>query len=638
MPRCAGGVSAGQNSAMASGAADEVDAWGIQLRWVDAEDRSRQVASEVVSALRDLIGRQPGDLETRSPIVSRPGRELGLGDVDVLCEDGRTRRVGGALAEDFPLGYHTILGTHGERRLIVSPGKCWLPDGWRAWGWTVQLYSARSRSSWGIGDLSDLRNLREWAQSIGAGFLLVNPLHAVAPTLPQEDSPYLPATRRFRNPVYLSVDEIAAETAVDVSEIATRGRALNQGLVIDRTAVWKLKAEALWRVFSASGGHGGFDSWRREQGESLQEFVVWSALAEQHGPDWREWGSQLQDPAGDAVDRFAADNEPRIAFYAWLQWHLARQLRTACGDFTVIQDLPIGVAAGGADAWIWQDQLARGVAIGAPPDFFNTAGQEWGSPPPIPWRLRANGYQAFIEGIRATMAHAGGLRIDHVMGLFRLWWVAPGESPAEGAYVRYPSEDLLDIVALESHRAKAIVVGEDLGTVEPGVRPALFDHNVLSYRLLYFEDDPPTTWPRKAMAAVTTHDLPTVAGLWTAKDSTEQREFTTASERDVERARVALLPHLGDPEALAEATNVAEVVTMAYNVLSQAPCVLLSATLEDAMGAERRPNLPGATGRENWCLPLPSPIEDLPTSELARLIGAVLGDAVKRSATGSGDV
>jgi 4-alpha-glucanotransferase len=615
---------------MASDATDGVDDWGIQVRWTDAEDRAQLVAPEVVSALRRAIGRQPDDLEERAPIVARPGRDLGLGDVEVACEDGLARQVSGALPEDFPLGYHTIRRADGERKLIVSPGTCWLPDDWRAWGWAVQLYSARSSRSWGIGDLGDLRVLREWGQSIGAGFLLINPLHAVAPTFPQEDSPYLPATRRFRNPVYLSVDEVAAEASVDVSDLSRRGRALNEAPVIDRSAVWKLKSEALWRVFSAPTGRPGFEDWRRRQGDSLQEFAVWSALAERHGPDWREWGPQLQDPSGAAVREFAAENEARVAFFAWMQWHLERQLRTASGNFTVIQDLPIGVAAGGADAWIWQDQLARGVAIGAPPDFFNTAGQEWGSPPPIPWRLRANGYDAFTEGIRATIAHAGGLRIDHVMGLFRLWWVAPGKPPVDGAYVRYPSEDLLDIVALESHRAKAIVVGEDLGTVEPGVRPALADHHVLSYRLLYFEDDPPSTWPHTAMAAVTTHDLPTLAGLWTAKDSTEQREYTSVSQGDVERGRSSLLEHLGGTDAWSQTVDLGGVVAMAYSRLSEAPCVLLSATLEDAMGVERRPNLPGATGRSNWCLPLPAPLEDLPTSALALVIGRVLGDAVRK--------
>ena len=334
---------------------------------------------------------------------------------------------------------------------------------------------------------------------------------------------------------------------------------------------------------------------------------VWSALAEAARTRLARLGTvRCRIPGRSAVRRSRREHEPQVAFHAWLQWHVCASAARRQRRLHVLQDLPIGVAAGGADAWIWQDQLARGVAIGAPPDFFNTAGQEWGSPPLIPWRLRADGYRAFIEAIRATMAHAGGLRIDHVMGLFRLWWVAPGRHRSTGAYVRYPGEDLLDIVALESHRAKAIVVGEDLGTVEPGVRPALAEHDVLSYRLLYFEEAPREPGRACAMAAVTTHDLPTVAGLWTAKDSDEQREYTSTSEDDIQRGRELPAGACGHTGQLAATSDMNDVLAAAYRRLAEAPCTLLSATLEDAMGAERRPNLPGAVDREDWCLPLPS--------------------------------
>src|SRR5919205_1401936 len=220
------------------------------------------------------------------------------------------------------------------------------------------------------------------------------------------------------------------------------------------------------------------------------------------------------------------------------------QSTAATGDRTVIQALPIGVAGGGADAWSGQDVLARGVSVGAPPDEFNAHGQDWGSPPLVPWRLRDADYEPFTQSIRATMAGAGGLRIDHVMGLFRLWWVPAGGSAADGAYVRYPAEDLLDIVALESHRAQALVVGEDLGTVEDGVREAMAEHGILSYRLLWFEEDDPAQWPAAAMAAVTTHDLPTVAGLWTGADVEEQRAHGTGTDEELEQGRTSLLEHL----------------------------------------------------------------------------------------------
>jgi len=294
---------------------------------------------------------------------------------------------------------------------------------------------------------------------------------------------------------------------------------------------------------------------------------------------------------------------------------------------TVIQDLPIGFAGGGADAWAWRDVLAEGVDVGAPPDAFNSQGQNWGSPPLIPWRLRDADYEPFIQSIRATMAGGGGLRIDHVMGLFRLWWVPANGSAADGAYVRYPSEDLLDIVALESHRAQALVVGEDLGTVEEGVREAMAEHGVLSYRLLWFEEDAPAEWPAEAMAAITTHDLPTVAGLWTAEDVEEQREYGTGTEEELERGRKALLERL---PGLAEDASVDQAVERAHQLLAQAPSVLLSATLDDAVGELRRPNVPGTTERPNWSLPLPVLVEDLPGHALLQTVARTLEEGIAR--------
>jgi 4-alpha-glucanotransferase len=283
------------------------------------------------------------------------------------------------------------------------------------------------------------------------------------------------------------------------------------------------------------------------------------------------------------------------------------------------------VAGGGADAWAWQDVLASGVSVGAPPDAFNSQGQDWGSPPLVPWRLQAAEYEPFIQSIRATMAGAGGLRIDHVMGLFRLWWVPAEGSAADGAYVRYPSEDLLDIVALESHRAQAIVVGEDLGTVEEGVREAMAEHGVLSYRLLWFEDDDPAQWPAEAMAAITTHDLPTVAGLWTGADLAEQREYGTGTDEELERGRASLLAQL---DGVPEGASPAEAVEAAHRRLATAPSVLLSATLDDALAEERRPNMPGADARPNWRLPLSVPVEELADHQGVQALARVLTDGI----------
>jgi 4-alpha-glucanotransferase len=269
--------------------------------------------------------------------------------------------------------------------------------------------------------------------------------------------------------------------------------------------------------------------------------------------------------------------------------------------------------------------LADGVSVGAPPDEFNSQGQDWGSPPLVPWRLRDADYEPFIQSIRATMAGAGGLRIDHVMGLFRLWWVPAAGGPKEGAYVRYPAEDLLDIVALESHRNEAIVVGEDLGTVEEGVREALAGHGILSYRLLWFEDDDPAEWPAEAMAAVSTHDLPTVAGLWTGADLAEQREQGTGSDAELQQGRASLLERL---PGLASGASPEEAVEHAYRLLARAPSALLSATLEDAVAEPRRPNMPGAGERPNWSLPLPVLVEDLPAHPLLEKVAGTLAAGI----------
>jgi 4-alpha-glucanotransferase len=599
------------------------DEWGIDASWLDALDEEHTVAQATIDRLREVIGTPPEDLEERAPIVARPGDALEVDEAEVTLEDGSTRHVDGELDDDFPLGYHWLQAPGGHRRrLVVTPGTCWLPE--RTWGWAVQLYAARSRGSWGIGDLADLRAVREMAAAQGAGFVLINPLHAVAPTPEQEDSPYLPATRRFRNPLYLRVPEVPGASAVDLEEDA--GRALSEGDLVDRDAIWARKRAVLRRVFDATGrDDAAFPDWWWHQGQPLQDWATWCALADAHGPDWHAWPEELRDPRSDAVGRFVAAHERDVAFHAWLQWALHLQLSAATEGMTVIQDLPIGVAGGGADAWTWQDVLAQGVSVGAPPDAFNSQGQDWGSPPLVPWRLRLADYEPFIQSIRATMAGAGGLRIDHVMGLFRLWWVPSDGSAAEGAYVRYPAEDLLGIVALESSRAQALVVGEDLGTVEEGVREAMAEHGVLSYRLLWFEDDEPAQWPAEAMAAITTHDLPTVAGLWTGTDIDEQREHGTGTDEELERGRTELLGRLRGVDENAPPETA---VRAAHEALATAPALLLSATLEDAVADRRRPNMPGAADRPNWSLPLPVLVDDLPGHELLQTVARTLADGV----------
>ena len=584
-----------------------VDVYGVQTTWLDSTDTERQATPEAVEAMHALIGAPPADLEDRAAIVTRPGRTVPTGSVQ--CEDGRTLEVAGTLPPDFPLGYHRLRTTTGvERVLIVSPGRCWQPMTERAWGWAVQLYAIRSTESQGIGDLADLRTLREWAQELGAGFLMINPLHAVAPTLPQEPSPYLPVTRRWRNPLYLRVDGLPAGP--------------EHGL-IDRDEVWQTKRAALAGEFAA-GPHAGFDTWRAEQGESLASYATWAALAEEHGADWQAWPTEFRDPSSRAVAAYAQANRAEIGFHAWLQWRLDSQLREASGDLTIVQDLPIGVDGGGSDAWAWQDVLASGAHVGAPPDRLSTAGQDWGSPPMVPWKLRMTGYDAFVQSVRATIAGAGGLRIDHVMGLFRLWWVPEGGTPLDGLYVRYPSADLLDIVALESHRAQALVVGEDLGTVEPGVRDALAEHGIVTYRVLWFEEDEPASWPAESMATVTTHDLPTVAGAWSGADAKAQHAAELGTLAELEASLGKLMAQVPG-----EYDSTVDAVLAAYRRLAQAPSRLLCATLEDAVASDQRPNMPGTTVASNWSVPLP--LADVLESPVAHQLAGMLAAAVSTS-------
>ena len=371
---------------------------------------------------------------------------------------------------------------------------CLLPTGAPAWGWAAQLYAARSGRSWGIGDLGDLSELCRWSAEVGAGFVLVNPLHAAAPTFPQQPSPYFPISRRFRNPLYLRMEDVPG-WASDLEPAAGAGRALNQHRLIDRDAVFRLKRAALERCRDRAGDDPSFGRWCRDQGEQLVNWGTYCALAERHGPDWRRWPSAYRRPDGPGADNFRGRYEDRVGLHQWLQWLLDRQLAAASAHLPLMHDLAVGFDPGGADAWQWQDLLAPDMAIGAPPDAFNTKGQVWGLPPFDPWKLRAAGYEPFVETVRASVRHAGALRIDHALGLARLYWVPEGAGPTEGAYVRYPFGDLLDVIARESRAAGAYVVAEDLGTSTPEILDALAARRLLSYRLLWFEEDPPEVYP-----------------------------------------------------------------------------------------------------------------------------------------------
>ena len=542
----------------------------------------------------------------------------------LVLEDGSQRPVGETLPADLPLGYHDFFPTTGDgrTRVIVTPWRCIEPRG-ACWGWAVQLHSTRSRQSWGIGDLADLKRLAEWSTGLGAGMLLINPLGPPAPVVPQGASPYYPTTRRFRNPLYLRIEDVpgAERLGPQLTELAAEARRLNTLPRLDRDRVFHFKQQALQAIWRETVADHECIAFRREQGVSLERFATFCALAETFGPDWRAWPSEYSRPECAAVARFAAEHADEVDYHAWLQWLLDRQLTAASQVVPILQDLPIGMDPGGADAWEWQDLLAQDTVIGAPPDAFNATGQDWQLPPFAPARLRAAAYEPFIQTIRAVLRHAGGLRIDHVMGLFRLWWIPNGRHPQQGWYVRYPADDLLGIVALESHRAGAFVVGEDLGNVEPGVRQRLALRRMLSYRLLWFEALRPAEYPELSMASVTTHDLPTVAGLWSGADEAAQRSIGLTVGEEMHGLRNHLRELLDVPS---DATAV-EVIERAYRCLAQAPSRIITATLEDAQAMTDRPNMPGTVQQwPNWSLALPQDIETMMEADLPRRIAAAL--------------
>jgi 4-alpha-glucanotransferase len=611
----------------------QTNGWGIDLRYEDAFGKWHDTPAETIDAILKAMGAEPGQLAAPQDdcvLFARTGEQLELrACANVTLETGEVIDCEVRLPPDLPSGYHTIRFEDSENpsRLIVSPGVCYLPESLRTWGWAVQLYAARSRESWGIGDFGDLDKLAKWsAQELGAGMMLVNPLSAATPIAPQQGSPYFPTSRHFFNPLWIRIEDVPGAQSNDTvvfKQARQAALALNDKRLIDRDRIFELKMQALELLWLQFPGDTAFDMFCHEQGSDLDRFAVFCALAEKHQSGWHSWPEQYRHPANIAVSQFAQEKANRVLFFKWLQWLLDVQLAKCAKHLELMQDLPIGVDPDGADAWAWQDTFAQNIGVGAPPDEFNTQGQSWGLPPFVPWKLRAAAYEPFISTLRGAFRHGGGLRIDHVMGLFRLFWIPNGMSAAQGAYVRYNPDEMLAIVALESERARAYVVGEDLGTVELGAREKLGDHKIMSYRLLWFEKDEPETYPKEALAAVTTHDLPTVAGQWTGSDLQKQRDLGLQPN---EESTAEINERLARMAGVQEDTPIDVVITKAYGLLARTPSRILTAALDDAAAVEERPNMPATNADQcpNWSMALPQPIEDLMQADLPQKIAAVL--------------
>ncbi|MEH6379556.1 4-alpha-glucanotransferase, partial [Streptomyces sp. KLMMK] len=549
----------------------------------------------------------------------------------------------------------------------------------RGHGFLVQLYSLLSARSWGMGDLGDLAALADWSgRTFGTDFVQVNPLHAAVPGAggaPTDPSPYRPSSRRFPDPVHLRVEDVpefgmlTGERRERAARLLARAAALrdavlHKGELIDRDAVWELKRRALELVRAvppAPARLAAYEAFRAEQGRALEDHSTWCALAEVHGPDWRAWPGGLRDPRSADTARARAALADRIDFHSRLAWLTDEQLaaaqrtaRAAGMRIGLVHDLAVGVHPSGADTWAQQDAFAAGMSVGAPPDAFSPRGQDWGLPPWRPDALEACGYRPYRELLRGLLRHAGGLRIDHVMGLFRLWWVPQGAEPTRGTYVRYDPEAMLGVLALEAHRAGAAVVGEDLGTVEPGVREALAERGVLGTSVLWFERDygeerepapapplRPGQWRAGCLATATTHDLPSTAARLTG-DHVALRHRLGLLTRPLEEERQEDAREVGEwlelfrrlgllPEGPCDEETA---VLAVHRYLLRTPARLIGVWLPDAVGDRRPQNLPGTWDQyPNWRLPVAGPdgrplsLEELAASPRLRALMAEVGAA-----------
>jgi 4-alpha-glucanotransferase len=552
-----------------------------------------------------------------------------------------------------------------EQTLIVAPPRCVTPadrlGDRKAFGLIANLYTVRSATNWGVGDFSDLASLAEWGAAADADFVGVNPLHALL-NRATGVSPYSPVSRLFKNPIYIDVArvpelEYAPElhARFDAPELAAEINALRESPDVRYEQVMAVKGlalTALYRVFAERVRSSGdararaYEAYVAQQEPALTRFATWMAIAEvqagstranHHLCDWRAWPTELQSPDSAAVEAFAKEHAQRIDFHRWLQFEVDRQLaaassraRAAGMQIGLYQDLAIGTSAAGADAWAYPDLFVGGVNIGAPPDPYAAGGQNWGLPPINPHALRKAGYRYFVDLLRSGFRHAGALRIDHVLGLFRMFWIPEGLSGIDGAYVRYPSDDLLGIVALESVRHGALVVGEDLGTVPKDVPRALEKWGILSSKVLFFERDrrggfkSAKTYPELALATVDTHDMATLAGFWQGRDIDLRAQVgLLADDASIESARVerdaqlgALLRRLKQDKLLPTARmpiSASELRAAVHAFVCRTPSRLVGLSLDDLAGEVEQVNVPGV-GQETfpgWTRKMRDPLETI---------------------------
>ena len=560
-------------------------------------------------------------------------------------------------------------------RLIITPDECYLPsdqqDG-RTWGLSINLYAIRSARNWGIGDFTDLKKIVQWVADLKGAFVGINPLHALPNARPFGISPYSPISRLYRNFIYLDVENIPEMMGPEgagilTADTITREREeLRKATLLDYEKVSSLKDKILRKAFdlfyekhykrNTLRGRD-FRRYRSGEGTALESFATYMAIAEffqghRAGPEtgvsspdysWQEWPEEYRSLSSKTVRRFRKDKKKGILFYQYVQWLIdeqmkeiaekARDLNMAIGLY---HDLAVGSVGGGSDAWSYQNAIAEGADVGAPPDDFSLNGQNWGFPPLIPEKLKETGYQLFIETIRKNMKYGGALRIDHALGMFRLFWIPRGMSAAKGAYLRCPSEDLLRIIALESVLNRTMVIAEDLGTIGEDARGILQRFKMLSYRLFYFERNypdpsflPPEKYPDIAVCAVTTHDLPTLYGYWAGRDLEIKKQLGLYRGdplwqehligREMDRRRILdalkseglfLDNYPAEPTMIPEMTP--ELCLAVYRYLALTPCRLVLVSLDDVIGAMDQQNMPGTVDEyPNWMRKIAQTLEEI---------------------------
>lgn len=600
-----------------------INATGV---WVETPTETLELVSG------NFADRQP--IGFGEPLVCSPGRWHPELFGTLILENGYHFQAQGVVDEP---GYHILYTEDGQRRFVIcAPEHLPVPN-W-GWGWQVQLYASRTRDSWGIGDFRDLALICRIARGQGATCVQVSPVHASAPIDEPQDSPYSPASRSFLNLLHVAPGIVPGAERVDLSDLSQAGRNLNEERLIDRSAVWKLKRTALERIWCEIRKELPLEyrRYRGRRGRQLREFAIWSVIAEKEGvSDWRKWQPAYQDPHSPTVREFARDNADRVEFYMWCQWVAEIQYQEACtSGVDVLADLAVGFDSGSEDAWVFQDLLNFDFEIGAPPDSHNTEGQRWGLPPLNPQQLARVDFTPFIQMVSAALRHAGALRIDHVMQLWRLYWVPVNGHAQDGVYVYYPVDALLAILRLEAMRGGAWVVGEDMGTVAEGVRETMEAIGMLGNRSAM--RTPISEFPHLGVGTSSTHDQVTVAGLLTGSDVDDlNRIGKDADFGQIARTRrgLAELAHVDPDKPLSSITieDVHDAVIERYRMLSSAQSLIVVVSLDDAAMVKERPNMPGTVAvYPNWRLSLPRPVDDIMDSPMSRDLVALMNETRKR--------